>query len=325
MEPKTTTASHNSFPFDIGDQISYEFAESFSFRGNLTGSYQEKDLNSSFLEKEYAVSLWTIEKIDAYYMTITNLTDHLISFEIRRHQMNDYFEEFKITKSSVVRIGRSFESYNINNITISLDNFTIIESTNKSIYPLDCTPYFINDNDLLLGNQVTIMNSTYQVANQSTISTYDGVKNVTNVVGNSKKYSIFLTSNYLNRYIYFGDFYNTTMLSYARDDGLFISGTIQCYRLCQGNYSTSIKAELLLSKSMDIISSSIMEHAKETGPIYLLIIGGVTELLFLYFFERKTIITFFSPNKSDPEKKEKLKIQREHINREEVYLPLKEK
>ncbi|GAG92004.1 unnamed protein product, partial [marine sediment metagenome] len=121
---------------------------------------------------------------------------------------------------------------------------------------------------------------------------------VTNILSNVTQYEEFILSSYLGKYVYFGEFENQTMLSYGYTDGLLVTGTTVSKVKQIDSFPNVAKGVLVITKSIDIVSSSIEEPGREMGSIYW-IIGGVSfQLVIFIIFERKNLRKFIQSIKN---------------------------
>jgi len=287
------TASYNHYLFKIDDIFSYEEANKFYFEGNITGLYLEKNDNQSLELVNYTALRWSIEEITGISIKVMNVTEDEIKFDIKQHYTYSSYEELMINENQTIQ-RHSTEYFNFveDNITINSYTHRISSSTNTSFYPLNSTAFFWTKANLTIGENLTIKTNSYRATNYTLTSTFEGIRNVTNLLSDVEQYEEFKLSDYLGKYVYFGEFENQTMLSYGYTDGLLVSGTTISKVKQISSFPNAAKGELVITRSIDIVSSSFEEPGREMGSVYW-IIGGISlQLVIFLIFERKNLRKF---------------------------------
>jgi len=287
------TTSANHYLFKIADIFSYEEANNFDFEGNITGVYLEKNDNQTLETVNYTALRWSIEEITGISIKVRNVTEDEIKFDIEQHYTYSSYEELMINENQTIqRYSTEHFILSEDNITINSYTHQISSSTNTTFYPLNTTAFFWTKANLTIGENLTIKANNFQATNYSLISTFEGIRNVTNLLSNTTQYEEFILSDYLGKYVYFGEFENQTMLSYGYTDGLLVTGTTISKVKQISSFPNAAKGILVISKSIDIVSSSFEEPGRELGSVYW-IIGGVSlQLVIFLIFERKNLRKF---------------------------------
>ena len=287
------STSANHYLFKIDDVFSYEEAINFNFEGNITGLYLEKNDNLTLETVNYTALRWSIKEITGISIKVMNVTEDEIEFDIEQHYTYSSYEELMINENQTIQ-KRSTEYFNLTEDNITINSYThqISSSTNASYYPINTTAFFWTKANLTIGENLTIKANNYQATNYSLISTFEGIRNVTNLLSNVTQYEEFILSDYLGKYVYFGEFENQTMLSYGYTDGLLVSGITISNVKQISSFPNAAKGVLVITKSIDIVSSSFEEPGREMGSVYW-IIGGVSlQLAIFLIFERKNLRKF---------------------------------
>ncbi|MBK5113210.1 MAG: hypothetical protein KGD59_03335 [Candidatus Heimdallarchaeota archaeon] len=283
----------NHFMFRIDDIFSYEEANKFYFEGNITGLYSEKNNNLSIETVNYTALRWTIEELTGISIKIMNMTNDDIKFDVEEHYSYSSYEELMINENqSIERYSTETISLSKENITINSLTHRISTSTNTSYYPLNTTAFFWTKANLTIGENLTINANNYHIANYSLVSTFEGVRNVTNLLSDVTLYEEFIFSDYLGKYVYFGEFEKQTMLSFGYSDGLLVSGTTISKAKQKNSFPNAASGVVTISKSIDIVSSSFEEPGREMGSVHW-IIGGISFTIVLFLiFESKNLRKF---------------------------------
>lgn len=292
------STSANHYLFKIDDIFSYEEAINFNFEGNITGLYLEKNDNQTLETVNYTALRWSIEEITGISIKVMNVTEDEIKFDIVQQYTYSSNEELMINENQTIQ-RHSTEYFNLAEDNITIDNYThrISSSTNTSYYPINTTAFFWTKANLTIGENLTIKANNYHVTNYSLISTFEGIRNVTNLLSNITLYEEFILSDYLGKYVYFGEFENQTRLSYGYTDGLLVSGTTTSNMKQMSSFPNVAEGVLVITKSIDIVSSSFEEPGREMGSVYW-IIGGVSlQLAIFLIFERKNLRKFIQSTK----------------------------
>lgn len=292
------STSANHYLFKIDDIFSYEEASNFNFEGNITGLYLEKNDNQTLEAVNYTALRWSIEEITGIAIKVMNVTEDEIKFHIEQHYTYSSFEELMINENQTIQ-RYSTEYFNLleDNITINSYTNQISSSTNTTYYPINTTAFFWTKANLTIGENLTVKTNNYHATNYSLISTFEGIRNVTNLLSNVTQYEEFIFSDYLGKYVYFGGFENQTMLSYGYTDGLLVSGTTISNVKQTSSFPNAAKGVVVITKNIDIVSSSFEEPGRELGSIYW-IVGGVSlQLVIFLIFERKNLRKFIQSAK----------------------------
>ncbi len=287
------TTSANHYLFKIADIFSYEEANNFDFEGNITGVYLEKNDNQTLETVNYTALRWSIEEITGISIKVMNVTEDEIKFDIEQHYTYSSYEELMINENQTIqRYSTEHFILSEDNITINSYTHQISSSSNTTFYPLNTTAFFWTKANLTIGENLTIKANNFQATNYSLISTFEGIRNVTNLLSNTTQYEEFILSDYLGKYVYFGEFENQTMLSYGYTDGLLVTGTTISKVKQISSFPNAAKGILVITKNIDIVSSSFEEPGRELGSVYW-IIGGVSlQLVIFLIFERKNLRKF---------------------------------
>ncbi len=287
------STSANHYLFKIDEIFSYEEASNFDFEGNITGLYSEKNDNQTLEAVNYTAVRWSIEEITGIAIKVMNVTEDEIKFDIEQHYTYTSYEELMINENETIR-RHSTEHFILtkNNITINSYTHQISSSSNTSYYPINTSAFFWTKANLTIGENLTIKANNYHATNYSLISTFEGIRNVTNLLSNVTQYEEFILSDYLGKYVYFGEFENQTMLSYGYSDGLLVTGTTISKVKQISNFPNAAEGVLVITKTIDIVSSSFEEPGREMGSVYW-IVGGVSlQLVIFLIFERKNFRKF---------------------------------
>ncbi|MCE7743789.1 MAG: hypothetical protein GPJ52_01510 [Candidatus Heimdallarchaeota archaeon] len=291
FQDDSTSANH--YLFNIDEIFSYEEANNFNFEGNITGLYSEKNDNQTLEIVNYTALRWSIEEITGISIKVINVTDDEIKFDIEQHYTYSSYEELMINENQTIQ-KYSTEHFILtkDNITINSYTYQISSSTNTTYYPINTTAFFWTKANLTIGENLTIKAFNYQATNYSLISTFEGIRNVTNLLSNVTQYEEFILSDYLGKYVYFGEFENQTMLSYGYTDGLLVSGKTISKVKQISSFPNAAEGILVITKSIDIVSSSFEEPGRELGSVYW-IIGGISlQFVIFIIFERKNLRKF---------------------------------
>ncbi|MCK5045229.1 MAG: hypothetical protein KAS22_01535 [Candidatus Heimdallarchaeota archaeon] len=287
------TTSANHYLFKIDDIFSYEEANNFNFEGNITGLYSEKNNNQTLEAVNYTALRWSIEEITGIAIKVMNVTEDEIKFYIEQHYTYSSYEELMINENQSIQ-RRSTEYFNLAKDNITINSYTnqISSSTNTTYYPINTTAFFWTKANLTIGQNLTVKTNNYYATNYSLISTFEGIRNVTNLLSNVTQYEEFIFSDYLGKYVYFGEFENQTMLSYGYTDGLLVSGTTISNEKQISSFPNVAEGVLVITKSIDIVSSSFEEPGREMGSVYW-IVGGISlQLVIILIFDRKNFRKF---------------------------------
>lgn len=287
------STSANHYLFKIDEIFSYEEANNFDFEGNITGLYSEKNDNQTLEAVNYTALRWSIEEITGIAIKVMNVTEDEIKFDIEQHYTYSSYEELMINENETIR-RHSTEHFILtkNNITINSYTHQISSSSNTSYYPINTSAFFWTHANLTIGENLTIVANNYHATNYSLISTFEGIRNVTNLLSNVTQYEEFIFSDYLGKYVYFGEFENQTMLSYGYSDGLLVTGTTSSKVKQISSFPNAAEGVLVITKTIDIVSSSFEEPGREMGSVYW-IVGGVSlQFVIFLIFERKNFRKF---------------------------------
>jgi len=315
--------TNDDFPFVVNDTFSYEEASNFMFTGNVTGMYTYAHDNDSLNLVNYTMQRWTIDKVTGINIKITNITEEDLELEIKQQFTYNSYEEFIINENETLRRhSKQYAYLSQFNISISLDTYRISLTTNETYYPFNVTTFFWAQSNLTIGENLEIIDTVYEVVNHSLLATYEGEKNVTNLLSNIVNSELFIYSDYLQQYVYLGKYANTTMLSYGRFDGILISGVTTSSFIDDLMFPYAAEGEIYIKTSMDIVSSTYEDPGRTFGSIFWLIGGLVAEFFFIYNFERDTFKKLRGTQKGDS--KYKTSIEENYVKRLDIYLPHKE-
>jgi hypothetical protein len=184
------------------------------------------------------------------------------------------------------------------NLTINSLTHNISSTSNTTYYPLNTTAFFWTKANLTIGENLTIEANNFQVRNYSLVSTFEGIRNVTNLFSDVNQYEKFVFSDYLGKFVYFGEFDKQTVLSYGYTDGLLVSGTTISKVKQIGSFPNAAVGELVLTTNIDIVSSSFEEPGREMGSIYWIISGISVPVIIFLIFERKNLRKFIQSLKN---------------------------
>ncbi|MBD3191422.1 MAG: hypothetical protein GF308_12310 [Candidatus Heimdallarchaeota archaeon] len=302
--------------FEVDDEFSYDQAFEFTFEGNITGYYSNTQNNYSLVTGNFSVEHWSIINTLATHIRILNISETTLKLSIQQHFSHSVYEGFKCPNNRTIkRVSFSEEFLTKDNVSIDRSNYQITESTNQTYFPTNKKNQFFIEPDPEIGQQVEIMREKYLVVNTTTMETFEGERNVTNAILLKPSGSNFIYSHYLQKYIYFGEFTNISMLSFGREDGVLLSGR-KLHECKSYRYAHPAEGEVTISDNLDIVSSSLEPNKRKQGPIYILIIGLVLEIIIIYFFERGAIKKWRGI-KGEPV--EKLEKEEKHIRQLEIY------
>lgn len=320
---KIRAQTEDELPFVINDTFSYEEAINFKFDGNVTGMYTYAHDNASLNLVNYTMIRWTIDKVTGINIKISNITEDNLELEIKQQYTYDSYEEFMINENETLRRYTHQYGYEAQfNVSVKLDDYRISTTTNETYYPFNSTTFFWTKSNLTIDDDLEIIDTIFRVENHSLLATYEGERNVTNLLSNIVNSELFVYSNYLHQYVYLGEFANQTMLSFGRYDGILISGLTTSTFIDNQEFPYAAQGNIFLETSIDIVSSTYEDPGRAFGSIFWLIGGLIVEVLFIYNFEKDTFKRLKGTQKA--ESKHRISMDENYSKRLDIYLPHKE-
>jgi hypothetical protein len=317
------TAANKSL-IEVNDIFSLEHLRSFVFKGNITGGYSQIENPMSAKSMNYSMDRWSIEETVTTTIRVLNKSEVAIKLAIKKQYLSNTYESFVFPNDTRRQFTSTLEYNTVGNVTLSLVDYKIKETTNETIHSINSTFLYLAKPDLEIGEIIKVQGTTYSVVNHSLISTYEGDRNATNLLSPINEDPLFKYSYFLNRFIYIGIYRTETMLSYGRIDGLLLAGVTTNTYLGSHPYPYPVVGEVTITDNIDIISSSIIDPGRQMGPIYWLVGGIFIETILIYYFERDTIKKYRGTYKIDVLKKKEDKRIDESINEYEIYISSKE-
>ncbi|MHA1126983.1 MAG: hypothetical protein ACTSO7_08665 [Candidatus Heimdallarchaeota archaeon] len=310
-------------PFVVNDTFSYEEATNFRFEGNITGLYSNAFDNTSLNSVNYTVHRWMIDKITGINIKITNITEEDLELAIKQQYTYNSYEEFTIDNNNTLRrTSNQYDYLSQFNVSISIDDFRVSSTTNETYYPFNITTFFWTQSNLTIGEDLEIIDTTYHVENHSLLATYEGAKNVTNLLSGVVNSELFAYSDYLQQFVYLGQFANQTLLSVGRYDGILISGFTPSTFIDSLAFTNAAEGEISIETCIDIVSSSYEDPGRTFGSVLWLVGGLIIECIFIYNFEKNTFKKLRGTQKIDT--KDKTAVEDDYVKQLDIYLPHKE-
>jgi len=320
---KIDAQTEDEFPFVIDDSFSYEEAINFRFEGNVTGMYTHAHDNASLNLVNYTMQRWTVYKVTGINIKIINITEDDLELEIKQQYTYNAYEEFTINENETLRRHTTQYGYITQfNISININDYRVSSTTNETYYPFNTSTFFWAQSNLTIGENLEIIDTIYQVENHSLLATYEGERNVTNLLSTVVNSELFAYSDYLHQYVYLGEYTNLTMLSYGRYDGILISGTTSSTLVDNQMFPYAAEGDIFLENNIDIVTSTYEDPGRTFGSIFWLIGGLVVESLLIYNFEKGSIKSLRGGQKTNP--KNQIAMDENYSKRLDIYLPHKE-